>query len=70
MTKHDVSFEALGAGGVTRWLASCGGHAKFVMDTYEAAEDEWRKHVHFETGSCPRPTGSKQNRWEPVEVVG
>ena len=67
--KHGALFTVIARGAdnvATRWQAQCGHHATFVAESYEAVEDEWRKHVHAETGSAPKPCGDKTNRWEPT----
>ena len=62
--KHSGSF-AIISRGPNVWQAKCGRHAVWTGPTYEAVEDEWRKHVHAETGKAPAPCGKKEGRWEP-----
>ena len=54
--KHSGHFEIVSRN-PNVWLASCGRHFKAVADTYAQAEDEWRKHVHAETGKAPEAWG-------------
>jgi hypothetical protein len=63
-TKHRVTVEIVSRD-PNVWLASCGRHAKWTGPTYEAVEDDWRRHVHAETGTAPKPLGAKDNRWMP-----
>lgn len=74
MTKqqHGLTVEVLERGPdnrATLWLGSCGStrtsHARWAKPTYEAVEDEWRKHLHAETGTAPEPMGSSEGRWMP-----
>ena len=70
--KHDMTVEILERGPdgmATLWLGSCGSrstsHARWAKPTYEAVEDEWRKHLHEETGTAPDPMGDAEGRWMP-----
>lgn len=66
--EHGFSAEVIARneqGIATQWLGKCARHAKFAGPSYEVVEDEWRKHVHAETGSAPKPMGNKADRWQP-----
>jgi len=49
----------------TKWAAKCGCKTTWEGPTYEAVEDEWRKHVYDATGFAPTPVGEKEGRWTP-----
>lgn len=66
--KHGISVVVTARradGYATEWRARCGHHAEWFGPTYEAVEDEWRKHVHAEMGFAPKPMGDKVDRWMP-----
>lgn len=68
-SKHGCGFEVVARderGHATSWLAACSCGSKWVAPSYEAAEDEWRKHCHALTGIAPKPMGVKQGRWSPT----
>lgn len=48
-----------------RWTGTCGCRMAWTTPTYEATEDEWRKHCHEVTGIAPKPMGGKTGRWTP-----
>jgi len=65
---HPGSFEVISrnaSGRATVWRARCGRHRQWDGPTYEAVEDEWRRHVHAETGTMPAPMGDKTGRETP-----
>jgi hypothetical protein len=48
------------------WRAVCDcGERWITAGHYETVEDEWRKHVHAETGTAPSLHGSREGRWMP-----
>lgn len=47
------------------WRGRCDCGPKWDGPTYEAVEDEWRKHVHARTGKVTKPWGDKEGRWTP-----
>ena len=63
--KHGCSFVIVSRD-PNVWRATCGRHQTWDGPTYEVVEDEWRKHVHAETGTAPNPCGDKTGRWEPT----
>jgi hypothetical protein len=68
MSGHPASFEVISrdaSARATLWRAICGRHLRWDGPTYEAVEDEWRKHVHAETGTAPAPMGNRNGRWMP-----
>jgi len=62
--KHSGSF-AIISRGPNVWQAKCGRHAVWTGPTYEAVEDQWRRHVYAETGVVSQPCGDKTDRWMP-----
>lgn len=70
---HRGSFQVITrapGGHATRWQSSCQcGARPWTGPDYEAAEDEWRRHVWAETGTAPAPMGDKAGRWEPAVVA-
>jgi hypothetical protein len=67
--KHGCSFEVIKRGPdnkATLWLGTCTCKERFVEATYEATEDEWRKHYYAIFGIAPDPAGpNKDSRWQP-----
>ena len=67
-TGHGGEFQVVRRdpdGRAVTWVATCEDHGAWTGPTYEAVEDEWRKHVYAETGTAPAPMGSKTGRWVP-----
>jgi hypothetical protein len=66
--KHGCDFQIIerSPGNRTQtWQAKCSCRAQWTGPTYEAVEDEWRKHYHGIKGEAPKPMGSKSGRWMP-----
>ena len=47
------------------WATHCNCGEVWTEGTYEAGEDQWRKHVHAVTGKAPKPMGDRADRWAP-----
>jgi len=65
---HGVSFEITWRNADNteqKWTATCACRMAWSDATYEAAEDQWRRHVHKVTGRAPTPAGNKSGRWTP-----
>jgi hypothetical protein len=62
--KHNMSAQIISRS-PNVWRVKCGRHDEWTGPTYEAVEDEWRRHVHAETGKAPEPCGDKDGRWTP-----
>ena len=68
MSSHGIGFEVIARDErdhATKWLGSCACGEKWAETTYEATEDEWRKHVYLAVGAAPKPMGNKELRWMP-----
>ena len=63
-SKHTLSVQIISRG-PNVWQGKCARHAVWTGPTYEVVEDEWRKHVHTETGKVPDLCGDRAGRWMP-----